>query len=82
MPGKHRGQSNCFDGETGDTIPFHLLKLLLELPQVLKKNAHEEEGFFFLFVIWCNTQEYCCIIALRTLSNCLNHCCSLRGLRL
>lgn len=48
----------------------------------LKKIAHEEEGFFFLFVIWCNTQEYCCIIALRTLSNCLNHCCSLRGLRL
>lgn len=40
----------------------------------LKKIAHEE--VFFLFVIWCNTQEYCCIIALRTLSNCLNHCCS------
>lgn len=77
--GKHRGQSNCFDGEMGCQIPFHLLKLLLELPQV-KKISHEECCWNFLlslFFIWCNTQEYCCIIALRTLSKCMNHCYSL-----
>lgn len=50
----------------------------------LKKIAYEECCWsFFLFVfIWCNTQEYCCIIALRTLFKCLNHCCSFRDTRL
>lgn len=48
MPGKHRGQSNCFDGEMGHMIPFLLLKLLLELPQVKRKIAHEEDVFFLV----------------------------------
>lgn len=48
----------------------------------LKKNTHEECCWSFLFFIWCNTQEYCWIIALRTLSKYLNHCCCLKGLRL
>jgi len=30
----------------------------------------------------CNTQEYCCIIALRKYLKCINHCNWLRGLRL
>lgn len=58
--------------------PSFRLKLLLELPQV-KKKEEEEDVFCCCFcsrrsccvclsVIWCNTQEYCCIIALRTLS--------------
>lgn len=45
----------------------------------LKKKMLMKNCFF---VIWCNTQEYCCIIALRRFSNCLTHCCSLKGLRL
>lgn len=48
------------------------------------KNADEEccwiYNFFSLFVfIWCDTQEYRRIIALRTLSKYMNHCCFLKG---
>lgn len=39
-------------------------RLLLELPQV-KTFCSWRILIFFLFVIWCNTQEYCCIIALK-----------------
>lgn len=44
-PGKHRGQSNCCDGEAGRKILFHP-ELLLELPQV-KKKKNLMKNFFF-----------------------------------
>lgn len=55
------------------TIPVHPSRLLLELPQVKTFFCCfffllMKKFFVCLFVIWCNTQEYCCIIALRTLS--------------
>lgn len=50
MPGKHSCQSDFCDGEMGHTIHFHLLELLLELPQV-KKMLMRTMSFLVVVVL-------------------------------
>lgn len=79
---KHSCRESTVGWQVGTCDPLSSFEATFGTTSGWKKRAKKlRVSLLIVLVIFYNTQEDCCIIALRTLSKCLNRCCSLRGFR-